>query len=167
MKQSGRDAEFTAFMAGASASLARTAWLLTGDSEAAAELLQATLVKAYVAWPRIRQDDAVAYARRVMVNHNVDRFRARRRTTPVAVPPDLAVADATQQFAERDSIGRLLAGLPLRQRQVVVLRYLHDLSEKQVAAELDLPLGTVKSAGARGLAALRELMERDTARSEG
>jgi len=46
---------------------------------------------------------------------------------------------------------------------VVVLRYLHDLSEKQVAAELDLPLGTVKSTAARGLAALRAQMEHEDA----
>jgi DNA-directed RNA polymerase specialized sigma24 family protein len=42
---------------------------------------------------------------------------------------------------------------------VVVLRYLHDLPEKDVATELGVPLGTVKSSAARGLAALRLALE--------
>ncbi|MCB0912201.1 MAG: hypothetical protein KDB60_11360 [Propionibacteriaceae bacterium] len=56
---------------------------------------------------------------------------------------------------EQQRLGPLLAALPAQQRRVVVLRYLHDLSEADVAAELGLPLGTVKSNASRGLAALR------------
>ena len=58
-----------------------------------------------------------------------------------------------------DRLGRLLAALPPLQRRVVVLRYLHDLPEKDVATELGVPLGTVKSSAARGLAALRTALE--------
>lgn len=153
--KSRRDAEFAAFMTGASAYLGRTAWLLTGDREAAADLLQATLVKTYVAWPRVRPDGALAYARRIMVNLDVDGQRARHGAVVVAEPPDIPTADRVDEVDDRERLGRLLATLPVRQRRVVVLRYLHDLSEQQVAAELRLPLGTVKSNAARGLAALR------------
>ncbi|MCA0296017.1 MAG: SigE family RNA polymerase sigma factor [Actinobacteria bacterium] len=154
-QDSGRDAEFTAFVAGASATLGRTAWLLTGDRDAAAELLQATLVKTYVAWPRVRPDGAAAYARRVMVNLDIDAHRARHGTVAMAEPPERATADRSAAVDERERLGRVLATLPGRQRRVVVLRYLHDLSEHDVAVELGLPLGTVKSSAARGLAALR------------
>jgi RNA polymerase sigma-70 factor (sigma-E family) len=157
-----RDAEFTGFVTGAAPSLARTAWLLTGDRDAAAELVQATLVKTYVAWPRVRVDGALAYARRIMVNHDLDRHRGRRRTIPVADPPDRAVGDPAASFDERERMGRLLAALPAQQRRVVVLRYLYDLPEKEVAAELGLPLGTVKSSAARGLAALRAALQADS-----
>ena len=94
-RRSDRDAEFSAFMDAARASLGRTAWFLTGDRDAAAELLQATLVKTYVAWPRVRPDGALAYARRIMVNTDLDRHRARRFSVPVADPPEQAVEDAT------------------------------------------------------------------------
>lgn len=52
--------------------------------------------------------------------------------------------------------------LPLKQRRVVVLRYLLDLSEGQVAAELDIPRGTVKSTASRALVSLRSTLDHVT-----
>lgn len=157
-QDSRRDAEFTAFVDAATQSLGRTAWLLTGDRDLAAELVQATLVKTYVAWARVRPDGALAYARRILVNLDVDTRRARHGTVAMAEPPDRPVEPGDGRVDERERLGRLLAQLPARQRRVVVLRYLHDLSEQEVAAELGLPLGTVKSSSARGLAALRSAL---------
>ncbi len=51
-----------------------------------------------------------------------------------------------------------LAGLPARQRAVVVLRHLDDLTEPQTAAALGISVGTVKSQNARALARLRILL---------
>jgi RNA polymerase sigma-70 factor (sigma-E family) len=152
-----RDAEFSAFVADASPSLGRTAWLLTGDPDAAAELLQATLVKTYVAWPRVRPGEATAYARRIMVNTSIDGWR-RRRETPGLPMTEQGQPSEEAAFDERERLGRVLAALPLQQRRVIVLRFLHDLSEKAVADELGLPVGTVKSSAARGLATLRNAL---------
>ncbi len=154
---SRRDAEFAAFVADASKTLGRTAWLLTGNRDAAAELLQATLVKTYVAWPRVRPDEAAAYARRIMVNTSIDGWR-RLRETPGLPEAEPGRPSEEAAFDERERLGRLLADLPLQQRRVIVLRFLHDLSEKSVATELGLPVGTVKSSAARGLAALRNAL---------
>jgi RNA polymerase sigma factor (sigma-70 family) len=55
----------------------------------------------------------------------------------------------------RIDLQRLLAQLPKRQRDVVVLRYLADLSEADVAAELGISIGTVKSHSHRALRSLR------------
>lgn len=55
-----RDEEFTRFAEQAQHSLAGTAWLLTGDRELAADLVQSALVKTYVAWGRVRRADAQA-----------------------------------------------------------------------------------------------------------
>jgi RNA polymerase sigma factor (sigma-70 family) len=54
---------------------------------------------------------------------------------------------------------RALRSLPKRQREVVVLRYFGDLSEHQIASELGVAEGTVKSHASRGLAALRSALE--------
>jgi RNA polymerase sigma factor (sigma-70 family) len=54
---------------------------------------------------------------------------------------------------------RALAGLPVRQRAVLVLRYFEDLTESETAAVLGVRLGTVKSRAARGLDLLREALE--------
>ncbi|WP_374970210.1 sigma factor [Terrabacter sp. BE26] len=78
-RSDARDADFTAFMTQAGPALLRTAWLLTGDHDRAQELTQASLVKTYVAWPRVREGEALAYARRILVNHRTDVWRATRR----------------------------------------------------------------------------------------
>ncbi|KGM17637.1 hypothetical protein N867_16750 [Actinotalea fermentans ATCC 43279 = JCM 9966 = DSM 3133] len=155
-----RDAEFTAFMAAAIPALHRSAFLLCGDAHRADELTQHALERTYRAWPRAREGDPLAYARRVLMNLRVDGWRRTRREV-LADPHTIAGREATwtdPDLGDRDEVLRALQALPLKQRRVVVLRYLLDLSEAQVAAELDLPLGTVKSTAARGLASLRALL---------
>ena len=60
--------------------------------------------------------------------------------------------------AERDALVRALAQLSPQRRRVVVLRYLMDLSEREVADDLNISVGTVKSTAARGLGQLRVLL---------
>lgn len=150
-----RDADFAAFVAQASRSLSGTAWLLTGDRDLGAELVQQALVKVYVAWPRVRRADALAYCRRILINLHKDRYR---RPFPVPVDADRIVSDAPGEAAvdNRDQVVRLLATLPPRQRAIVVLRYLEDLPEADIAREMGISLGAVKSGLSRALASLRE-----------
>ena len=54
-----------------------------------------------------------------------------------------------------DEVVAMLRALPLRERQVVVMRYYADLPEAEVAEMLGVSVGTVKSCGSRGLARLR------------
>lgn len=158
-RRDARDADFTAFMTQAGPALLRTAWLLTGDHHKAQELTQASLVKTYVAWPRVREGEALAYARRVLVNHRTDSWRATRRELVTDAPPEVdgrqPRRDAVQTSEDRDLVVRLLRTLPQQQRTVVVLRYYADLSEQATAEVLGISVGAVKSAGSRGLAALR------------
>lgn len=155
-----RDAEFSAFMAASMPALHRSAFLLCGDAHRADELTQHALERTYRAWPRAREGDPLAYARRVLMNLRVDGWRRTRRE--VLADPHALAGRGTPwmdpDLAERDEVIRALQALPLKQRRVVVLRYLLDLSEAEVAAELDLPLGTVKSTASRALASLRPLL---------
>ena len=121
-----QDAEYTAFVRSASGSLTRTAWLLTGDADLAAELVQEALVKTYLAWRRVRHGEATAYARRVLVNLNIDRWR-RRPPTPSDDLDKAVASDAEQVIDDRDEVVRMLATLPPQQRRVIVLRYYNDL----------------------------------------
>ncbi len=59
-----------------------------------------------------------------------------------------------------DALVSVLTTLPQQQRRVVVLRYYCDLSERQVANELGISIGAVKSAASRGLKALREHIQK-------
>jgi RNA polymerase sigma factor (sigma-70 family) len=60
----------------------------------------------------------------------------------------------------------VLAGLPARQRAVVVLRYLEDLPVAQVALLLGMAEGTVKSQAARGVEALRRVLPATSTREK-
>ncbi|MDE9365440.1 SigE family RNA polymerase sigma factor [Luteipulveratus sp. YIM 133132] len=148
--------DFEEFVEHASPSLLHTAWLLTGQVDASRELVQAALVKTYVAWSRVRPGEALAFARRVLVNHHTDTWRRRRRETVLEDMPEAPGPDrALETVEERREIVRLLALLPKQQRTVVVLRYYADFSEAAVADLLGISTGSVKSAASRGLARLR------------
>ena len=159
MRREQREDEYTRFVREATPSLSRTAWFLTGDVHAAEELVQAALVKAYVAWPRIRTGEALAYTRRILVNHSTDTWRKTRKEKLSAEPPERPSRPAAS-VEDRDEIVRILQLLPEQQRRVVVLRYYHDMSEKAVADLLGISPGTVKSTASRGLATLREHLGR-------
>lgn len=158
-----RDTEFSAFMSEAEPLLGRMAWLLCGDVHRAEELVQQALVRTYVAWPRAREKDPLAYARRALTNLRIDSWRKHRRELLVA-PEDLPAATApstAHEQAERDVLVRALLRLSPRRRRVVVLRYLMDLTEREVADDLNVSVGTVKSTASRGLAQLRAVLGED------
>jgi RNA polymerase sigma-70 factor (sigma-E family) len=160
--------DFTDFVRAASGSLLHTGWLLTGDRHRAEDLVQAALARTYVAWPRVRRDDATAYARRVLVNLHTDWWRRRPwRERPVDPLPDRQAADdGAARADQRDALARALARLGRRERAVVVLRYYADLPEAEVANLLGITAGTVKSAASRALAKLRVSTELTDVRTE-
>ncbi len=140
------DTSFEAFVAGASGRLFTMALLLTGQRRAEAEdLLQDALERTYRRWRRItRTGVPEPYVRQVMVNAAVDRWRRGRRRPeePLPEPNGSATADHAAALADRDLLLRALAELPLRQRAVLVLRYLADLSEEQTAVTLGCSVGS-------------------------
>lgn len=153
------DHEFSAFVSRHGADLLRTAWLLCGDAHRAEELTQQALVRTYAAWPRTHEP--LAYARRVLANLRVDTWRRRRRevlTAPEDLPETDTVRVGSDEHArteDRDQLVRALALLTPRQRRIVVLRHMVGLPEAEVAAELGVSIGTVKSTASRGLSTLR------------
>jgi len=150
-----RQAEFTEFVNASAGYLTRTAFLLCGDAELANDLVQEALTRTYAAWWRVRPEDARGYARRVLVNLSVDRWR-RRGPESVELTEFAASGSAEAGVDDRDEIVRLLRTLSPHQRRVIVLRYFDDLTEPEVARTLGVSVGTVKSACSRGLAILRE-----------
>jgi RNA polymerase sigma-70 factor (sigma-E family) len=155
---------FEDFVRARSAALFRTALLLTGQHRAEAEdLLQGALERAYRHWARIcRSGDPERYVRRILANASTDRWRRLRRRPEHSLPadPDGELAgDHASDIADRDFLLRALAGLPPRQRAVLVLRYFCDLPEAEIADALGCSVGTVKSQASRGMARLRETSE--------
>ena len=146
------------------------AFVMCGDRELAEDLVAEAYARV---WPKVRDrqvDTLLPYLRRAVVNQ-VQGSRRRRvlehRETEhrrrESTPPTRFEAGVDDQL----SLLAALQQLPLDQRTVVVLRHVEDLSEHETAAVLRIPEGTVKSRLARGLAALRDLLEDPGDQSEG
>jgi RNA polymerase sigma-70 factor (sigma-E family) len=153
------DEQFTAFVRSRGEYHLRVATLLTGNPDAAEDLLQASLLKLYRAWPRIDTSDGPdAYLRQIIVNTRRSWWRARwRQETPVPEVPEAAAGeDAAERHATGALVRQALARLPRQQRAALVLRYCEDLPEAEVASLLGCSAGTVKTHAHRGLRALRE-----------
>jgi RNA polymerase sigma-70 factor (sigma-E family) len=159
----GIDERFAAYVRDRGEHHLRAAVLLTGDWHAAEDLVQASLVKLYRAWPKLRPDgDPDAYLRRIMVNTRRSWWRARwRRETPTGELPETVIADFAVGQALGAQVRQALRTLPQRQRAAVVLRYCADLPEAEVADLLGCSPGTVKTHTHRGLRALREILREE------
>lgn len=160
----GPGADFDAFVRQSTPQLLRLAFRLTGQREAAEDLLQLAYVRVAGRWSRAR-DSPFAYTRQVLVNLSTDRWRQRsRRPEEVNLEgvPAIAAA-AVADLGERDELLRALRALPPRQRTVLVLRYWEDLSVEQTAALLGCTAGTVKSSSSKGLARLRDVLQTEGA----
>ncbi|MFC4148890.1 SigE family RNA polymerase sigma factor [Micromonospora mangrovi] len=149
---------FREYVVARQAALLRTARLLTGDWQQAEDLVQTALMKVWPHWRRLTAEgeDPDGYVRRVVMTSYLT-WRRRRwwgeRCLPV---PDVSDAgDAVAGVDLRDSLARVLRGLPPAQRAVVVLRFYEDLSVEQTAALLGCSEGTVKSQTVKALHKLK------------
>ena len=133
----------------------RVSFRVLGDRGDAEDVAQEALARCHVRWSRLR-DRPQGWVVTVATNLAIDRLRRRQRSTgPVGEP----IALVETHLSERIDLAHALRRLPRRQRQVVVLRYLADWPELEVAEALGCTPGTVKSHASRGLAHLRHHLE--------
>lgn len=147
-----RDEQFSEFFVARAPALRRTAYLIVRDWHAAEDVTQLGFARLYMVWPRVREDTAEAYARKVVVNEALAWLRRHRRDHVTDAVPDRAAPLPDESPLD---VGKALDALPAQQRAVVALRFLDDLPVAEVARVLDVAEGTVKSQTARALATLR------------
>lgn len=137
---------FSEFASARSGSLFRTAYLVIGDYQLAQDLVQESLVKTYMAWPRLRDvTNAEAYTRRVIVTTCIS-WRRRRSfgERPTNHVPEGSGTDPTTLLPEQGELWTAVRQLPPRQRAAVVLRFCEDLSLTQTAELMGCSVGSVK-----------------------
>src|SRR5580658_7360518 len=171
MKGNQAQEEFEQFVAGSADDLLRTAHAIVWDLTTAEDLVQECLLRTARRWPRVRSMEyPLAYARRILVNLALDGAPRRHRQNSELDPGTRLRLDerhdeaAARAFGTVDSASVVLAalgGLAPRQRAVLVLRYLEDLSEAQVAETLGCSVGNVKSTAWRALERLRLVLDPD------
>ncbi len=147
------DDDFSGYVSARWATLVRTAIYLGSDPPDAEDLVQTALMRCYQVWSRVAKADEVdAYVYRVLVN---TRAKARQRRWRGELASD-AVPENGKAFSQasdaRADLTKVLADLSRDHREVLVLRFVTDLSERDTAEVLGVPVGTVKSRVARALA---------------
>src|SRR5262249_205266 len=137
----GRRTSFEDFVLARGQALQRFGYLLTSDWELAEYLVRTAFPRAYSRWPRLKIGAREAHLRKIMINTWSSWWRGRwRAALPAEVLPDVATADQHARAERGQAVTSALAGLPQRQRLVLVLRFHEDLSQPQVA-ELLAPSG--------------------------
>lgn len=135
--------------------------LVTGSTADAEEIVQDAFVRLVPQWAKVSAyDDPEAWVRRVAMRLAVSRWRRSQ-----------VAARGLLRLAERDDVDppdggsldmvRALAGLPVGQRQVLVLHHVVGLPVDQIATELGVAPGTVKSRLSRGRAALADVLTQE------
>lgn len=145
----------------------RTAYML-GAGDDVADVVQDAFMKAYAALGRFTIGNPFRpWLLKIVANETRNRWRwySRHRTVPLDVlgdDPRQASVRSPQEIAENQETSRTVRdavnALPARQREVVICRYLLDLSEQETAQVLNIPAGTVKSRLSRGLGALEQAL---------
>jgi RNA polymerase sigma factor (sigma-70 family) len=144
--------------------LAKRTAVLYGAADDADDVVQEAFVAAYRALPRFRTGEPFRpWLLRIVVNRSRNVVRARNRAQTLADrmatwhhgvmegDPSLEALSSER----RDALVRALGDLRPPDREILVVRFLLDLSEADAARMLKLPKGTVKSRTARALQRLR------------
>src|SRR5215475_6063489 len=147
-------------------SLVRLAVLLVHDVPTAEEVVQDAFEAMHVAWRRLRDSEkALSYLRQAVVNKSRSVLRHRTvvdKNAPKPAPDEPSAEHAAMALIERTAVVAALRALPDRQREALVLRYYADFSEADIATTMGISRGAVKSHTARGMAALRSILEQET-----
>ncbi|MET9342766.1 SigE family RNA polymerase sigma factor [Nonomuraea sp. NPDC003804] len=144
--------EFDEFVRARGQALLRYGYVLTGNAEDAADLVQEALLKLGDTWTRVRsKDNPEGYVRTIMARQHISWWRRRRREHLTDDLPEGSYHDS-HSFGE---LWNEVRALPRRQRVVIVLRYYEDLSDQEIADILGVSRGTVRSQAARALEKLR------------
>ncbi len=148
--------DFERFVAERGKALWRAAWLLTGDSQHAEDLVQTALSKCFTRYDDLSDDESFeAYVRTAIYRTFVSWWR--RKSWRGESPSEMVAESVTAESASslRIDIMRALDALPRMQRAVMVLQYLEDRSIDDISRLLGIAPGTVKTHSHRGRAALR------------
>jgi RNA polymerase sigma-70 factor (sigma-E family) len=142
--------------------LRRFALAVTADPHRADDLVQGALERMYVAWPRTHSvGNPGAYLRTILVRLAVrESRRPWRREYSTAELPEPGQANTADPILGLD-LARALAELSIKQRAIVVMRYIEDRPVLEVAEVMGIAAGTVKRQSADAVAKLRRILGED------
>jgi RNA polymerase sigma factor (sigma-70 family) len=154
---------FETFYEAEARTLFRRLWLVTGNRAEAEELMQDAFLSVWQRWERVGgMDEPVGYLYRTAMNL----FRKRYRRAMLAIRRTVGLAPSQDDFEDADdrqTVRRVLATLPPRQRAALVLTEMLGLTAKEAGDALGVKDSTVRSLCHQGRYSFRRLMEVDDA----
>lgn len=124
--------------------LVRALLVVTADSDLAADLVAEAFSRAYERWDLVQSlDNPTGWVYRVAVNLLRRRWRRQRIEQTLLRRGRCSVS--TSEIDSAPEIWAAIARLPTRQREAVALRYVADLSERQVAEAMGVAEGTASA----------------------
>ncbi|MFH2068623.1 MAG: RNA polymerase sigma factor [Candidatus Omnitrophota bacterium] len=148
--------------------LYHVALFLCGEREEAKDLLQETFLGLYRGLPRFKGKSGVyTYAYRILFNLHHKRLRKKRKITisltegvKISLPGLPSGAESFAKTEKGEKIRACIARLPALFQEVIVLRYLEELSYREIAKKLKVNEGTIKSRLFKAKNLLRKLFLR-------
>ncbi|MFG2044445.1 SigE family RNA polymerase sigma factor [Dactylosporangium sp. NPDC048998] len=148
-----RHTDFESFYAASLRPLTVQLYAYTGDLGTAQEVVQEAYCRALSRWRQVAElDDPAGWVRRVAQNLATSRWRKAR--TAMAFVRKHREEYSPEPSPDRVALAKAIATLPVKQRRVVVMFYLADLSVREIARQEGVAEGTVKTRLRRGRAAL-------------
>lgn len=150
-------ARFEDFYRGSSPEVFRTLTVVLRDRELAQEATDEAMARAYERWSKVSgYENPTGWVYRVALNWARSRLRKRGRERTIHHEPSLWLDPMPDP-----ELDAAVAGLPLHQREVIVFRFLLDMTQDQISEALEIPVGTVKSRLHRALETLRKEVRDD------
>jgi RNA polymerase sigma-70 factor, ECF subfamily len=125
----------------------RTACAILGNEADARDATQEAFITAWVQVPRLRDTTRFdAWLNRVILNACRDALRKRRRSREIDLEGfESQTADSQGEVADRATFHGAFDRLNAADRSILVLHHLHQLPLSEIASQLRVPVGTVKS----------------------
>jgi RNA polymerase sigma-70 factor (ECF subfamily) len=154
--------DFAEFFADTRDSVYRTLLAATGDRDAAEDAMAEAYARAYTRWSTVGSHPRpIAWILRTALNAHRSRWRRRRREVLAADLPEPPTWEHVEYRDTDSAVRQAVWSLPTRQREVVAMRLVADLSAEQTAGLLGLSPATVHVHLHRALETLRRLLDPD------
>ncbi|MDT0398509.1 MULTISPECIES: RNA polymerase sigma factor [Streptomyces] len=149
MSEAAPRADFESFVLETIEAFSRLARAQVGDLHSAEDAVQDAYLKLYRRWDQLiaGHGSLTAYGRTVVKRAVIDQFHRNKRMVPVRELPEtesgIGIPEAAYEMI-KEGIDELVASLPERQREVITLCVLQDLSPAVVAQRLQIKEESVK-----------------------
>lgn len=144
--------------------LYRTAYAYVNDEQAALDIVQETVYKAYISIEKLKKEEYFkTWLTRILINNALDYVKKNSKIVYLDNSKFFESIAATEGISTEDKVylWEGINSLEDKHREVIILKYFNDMTVTEIASVLEYPVGTVKTYLNKGLTKLRKFMGED------